>query len=193
MPRLSNEDFYTAAIAKYGVTPRGVHWLSKEHQSVRFETILEFLPSDLSSHTLVDVGCGFGDFYLFLKQKNSLPKSYIGVDVMREMCQITKEQTAQPTLHADITKTPPPPADYIVCSGALNILTPFETELFIQNCYSSAKKGFVFNALYGSKESPTYNYLSQKQIESLSKRLHPTQTESKVGYLPNDITLGFFR
>lgn len=109
------------------------------------------------------------------------------------MCVIAKERTSCEILHADITKARLPLADYYICSGALNILTPFETELFICNCYQSSSKGFVFNALYGDKESDIYNYLNMDTIQSLATRLHVKRLSFIEGYIENDITVGFFK
>ena len=75
VPRIDNEKFYTSAIEKFGTTARGVNWASKENQLLRFEAILKLLPKDLSSFTLVDAGCGFGDFCSILKRKNDFPKT----------------------------------------------------------------------------------------------------------------------
>ena len=72
MSRVDNEKFYTSAIKKHGTSPKGLNWHSKKTQYIRFKTILELLPSDMKNITLVDAGCGFGDFYLYLlKKKNS--------------------------------------------------------------------------------------------------------------------------
>ena len=83
--------------------------------------------------------------------------------------------------------------DYYLCSGALNILTPFETYQFIANCYKASKKGFVFNALFGEKKSATYNYMNKKQIQEIATNLHVKKIAYKEDYLDNDISVGFFK
>ena len=193
MPRIDNDEFYLAALKKHGICSGGLHWSSDAHQSIRFEKILTLLGEDLQNNTLVDAGCGFGDFYSFLRRNSLHVKQYIGIDSLTEMCKIAKEKTACEILHADITKAQLPLADYYICSGALNILTPFETELFIRNCFESSKKGFVFNALYGDKKSDTYNYINMQTIQSLAKRLHVKRVEFEEGYIEHDITVGFFK
>jgi hypothetical protein len=83
--------------------------------------------------------------------------------------------------------------DFYVCSGALNVLTPFETLLFVQNCFKSAKKGFVFNALLGEKQSQTYNYLTKEKILQMAKELKVQEVLFKEGYLEDDISVGFLK
>ena len=190
MPRINNQQFYISALTTYGQTPRGVNWLSHESQTVRFDAILELLPPNVDSLSIGDAGCGFGDFYTYLPIK---PKHYIGIDSLKEMQKIAQLQTNSQILLKDITKSSLPTLDYYICSGALNILTPFESHQFIANCYKASKKGFIFNVLYGDKESKTYNYLNKKKIETLAKELNVNKIVYKEAYIENDITVGFYR
>lgn len=190
MPRISNRQFYISALRTYGQTPRGLNWLSKENQALRFDAIVELLPQDISSLTLGDAGCGFGDFYNFLAQK---PKNYIGLEIVPELQKIAQTNTSSTIILSDITKDKLPVQDYYVCSGALNILTTFETYQFLSNCYKASKKGFIFNALYANKESKTYNYLNKEKIENIAKNLNVQNIVYKEDYLKNDITVGFYK
>lgn len=155
--------------------------------------ILDLLPDDLSTCSIVDAGCGFGDFYNYLVKKQNLPQKYIGLDYLDEMCSIAEEKTAQEILHVDACKDTIPKADYFICSGALNTLSMFDTYLFIQNCYSTCSYGFIFNILYGDKKSDTYNYMNLKQIQKIAQDLGVKEVILKENYLENDITIGFFK
>ena len=193
MPRIDNEKFYTSAIELYGTTAKGVNWHSKRTQELRFDIILELLPKNINDFTVVDAGCGFGDLYLYMLKKKKEAKEYIGIDTVIDMYSIASEQTGKEIIIADITKDRLPSADYYVCSGAMNVLNEFETHLFIQNCFSTCREGFVFNILYGEKESETYNYLSKDEINDIAKSLHVEHVEFRKDYLSNDITVGFFK
>ncbi|MEA2073238.1 MAG: class I SAM-dependent methyltransferase, partial [Campylobacterota bacterium] len=193
VPKIDSEKFYTSAIEMFGTTARGVNWASKKNQELRFDAILKLLPDDLSSFSIADAGCGFGDFYLYLEKKKRLPKRYIGIDSVLEMYSIASQNTAQEILNTDICRDPLPNADYYICSGALNVLTPFETQLFVQNCYNSSRKAFIFNALYGDTVSETYNYLTQKSIDEMVFNLKVASITTEDKYMPDDITVGFFR
>jgi len=193
MPRIDSEKFYKAALKKHGVSSCGLHWSSDAHQSIRFDKILEMLETDLAQCVIADAGCGFGDFYRFLQTNDVHVNKYIGIDSLQEMCDIAQQRTSCEILHADITKAKLPLAHYYICSGALNILTPFETQLFIRNCFESSQKAFIFNALYGDKESDIYNYINMQTIQSLAKSLHVKHIRFIEGYLEHDITVGFFK
>ena len=193
MPRIDSEKFYTSAIDMHGTSPKGVNWASRENQIVRFDTILELLPQNISSFSIADAGCGFGDLYTYMNKKKKTPKKYIGIDSLLDMYSIASENTGCEIVNADICKDRLPNADYYLCSGALNVLTKFETHQFIQNCYESSKYGFIFNALHGDKESETYNYLTIREIEQIAKDLNVKEVIYKDEYLKDDITIGYFR
>jgi SAM-dependent methyltransferase len=193
MPRIASDDFYNNAIKKHGLTPEGLCWLSYAHQKIRFDIICELLPQRLSDYSLADAGCGFGDFYSYLQSSDNLPKKYIGIDSLETMCAIAKQKTEQEILHADITNTMPPVSDYVICSGAMNVLTPFETNLFIRNCFMASKKAFIFNILCGEDKSQTYNYFEKEKIKAVAKTLQVNELHLREGYLDGDITVGFFK
>lgn len=193
MPRIDNEKFYTSAIQLHGVSAKGVNWNSSDSQNLRFKTILELLPPNLHEFTLADAGCGFGDFYLYAKEEDRLPKSYIAIDSISEMVKITKERTNTEAILADVCKDSLPSASYYICSGAMNTLDLFETYLFMQNCYASSEAGFIFNILYGTKKSQTYNYLTLKNIRTIASELGVKELRYRDNYMKNDITVGFFK
>ena len=191
MPRIDSEKFYTSAIDKHGTTAKGVNWTSKKTQEIRFDVILEMLPKKIDS--MVDAGCGFGDFYFYLDNKKRSVKKYIGIDSLTDMYSIASDKTGQKIICADICTDEIPVADYYVCSGAMNVLSVFETHLFIMNCYTASKIGFIFNILHGETESETYNYLSTSKIKDIAQRLGVKKVELKDGYMQSDITVGFFK
>lgn len=192
MPRIDNKKFYLAALKTHGISAKGLHWYSKEVQLQRFEVLLSLLPS-LEEKTIVDAGCGFGDLYLYLQEQHKIPKNYIGIDTLKEMCEQAFINTQMDILHKDILTDALPQADYYICSGALNILHPYETFLFIRNCFLASNQSFAFNVLYGDKVSETYNYMNKKQIENYAKELDVTEIVYKEGYLENDISVAFFK
>ena len=193
MPRIDSEKFYTSAINMYGTTAKGVNWSSKENQQIRFKVLLEMLPKDINSFSIVDAGCGFGDLYSYMAKKKKIPKKYIGIDSLSDMYEIASNKTGCEIIIADICKDKLPTADYYLCSGAMNVLNVFETHLFIRNCFTSSNKGFIFNILYGTKESETYNYFTKSQIKEIARELGVSNIQTKENYLDGDITVAFLK
>lgn len=61
---------------------RTLGWGSQEQQHFRFEQVISRL--NYAEKSVLDIGCGFGDLYNFMKEKNHSPKEYIGWDITPE-------------------------------------------------------------------------------------------------------------
>lgn len=188
MPRINNQHFYEKAIKRYGCTARGLNWNSKSSQYARFEIIYDLLADNLSTCKIVDAGSGFGDLYLFLKQKGALPRAYLGYDMLDEALFVAHQRTKQRFVKCDILCDALEEADYYIASGSMNILNRFETYLFIERCFEASSKGFVFNLLKGEDTSKHFNYW---QVEELLEHLKPYGCEIvvKEGYMDGDFTV----
>ncbi len=187
MPRIDNEKFYKNALKKYGLTAKGLNWKNRAYQIKRFEIIYQLIKSDLiSDDKIIDAGCGFGDFYLFIQ--NKIGVEYIGYDIIDENIKTAKKRTKQKIFHRDILHDELDQAHFYIASGSMNILNRFETYLFIERCFENSTKGFVFNLPYGKDESKYFNYFLPQEIKHYLKKFD-CEVISKTGYLPNDFTI----
>ncbi|MBB1089698.1 class I SAM-dependent methyltransferase [Rhodopseudomonas palustris] len=189
MPRINTEAFYQRAIEKYGITAEGVHWNSTQSQEHRFSILRALLPPDLTDVTLVDVGCGFGDLYLFLARQQALPKQYVGIDVIPTMVEQARIRTGCEILQCDVLADNLPIADYYLCSGAMNTLTRQETFCFIERCFHACQRGFVFNLLDGIDCSDVFNYSNPNTIVTFAQEQLGSQAVIKQGYLRDDFSV----
>ena len=122
-------------------------------------------------------------------QKNDIViKSYVGLDVSEKMIEIAKERTGQRIIACDVIYDALPSADIYFCSGAMNILTRFETFMFIRRCYEACKVGFVFNILEGDDDSLVYNHFYARELDELFESLG-AHVRYKRGYLDHDISI----
>lgn len=189
---LDNHSFYLGAYTKHGVSPKGVNWHSYETQALRFDVIVKLLNDELHNSSIADAGCGFGDLYLFLKQQRCAPKYYIGIDVMVEFIQIAKQRFKEELdctfTCKNILKEAMPFADWYVASGSMNILSDFNTWLFIEKMLTYAKRGIVFNILQGRRNGSDFNYKTKEEMIDFleSKGL---AYEIIEGYLEKDMTI----
>ena len=181
-----NNKFYSDAIEKFGVTPQGVHWKNHYSQLRRFEVITSFI-ENIQESSIVDAGCGFGDYYLYLHQSNKIPKKYIGLDCEKKMINLAKIHCEAPFFfQVNILEDTLFEADYYIASGTLNILDIDEVELFIKRGYGYSKKGFIFNCLKGL----TFNKISKVEIISICRNYcESSKIRILEGYLDNDFTL----
>ena len=184
---MTNNKFYQNSISKYGISAKGVHWDSKTTQYKRFDAITSFIANN--DNTLIDAGCGFAEYYKYLKINNYKHIKYIGYDCYENFITISKQRFSNINIqHKDILKDDLLSADYYVCSGALNILKKEEVKLFIKNCFSKSKKAFIFNYL---KEQNISNY-SINEIVNICKVFSPN-ISIKDDYLDNDFTIYLFK
>jgi len=187
MARVDQKAFYQNNYESHGISAEGVAWDSVQTQKKRFSAIVSCL-GDLKNDSLVDAGCGFGDFYLYLKEKGNLPKNYVGLDLCAPMVEEAKARTGCKILQKDILRQSIPAADWYVASGSMNLLTKMETHIFIQRCFEKSRKGFVFNVLEGREQEGSYSYWNAHDILTLC-RTFTNKVKIKEGYMEGDMTL----
>ncbi len=189
---LDNTKFYKSSYGKYGVSARGVNWNSEFSQVVRFEVISDLLGDELKSSKIVDAGCGFGELYAYWQKCESLPLEYVGLDCLQNSVDIsTKRFGDSPNCSftcRDVLRDDLPVADWYVSSGALNILSSFETWLFLEKMLKFSKKGIVFNVLQGYIRSENFNYQTKEDMKEFAKDKN-LEIVIVDGYLKNDMTI----
>jgi len=141
---------------------------------------------------MVDAGCGFGDLYGYLQKQGRQPLRYTGLDCMNIMVEEARKRTLCDIFHCNILRDPLIEADFYCCSGAMNILDPFETQLFIRRCYDAARCGFIFNILWGERDDLLYNYMQIDAIQSIAEALNAT-CKIITGYLERDMSVALYK
>ncbi len=186
---INNEKFYIKAYEKYGLSAQGVNWNSKKSQDIRFEVITEILGKDIAKSKIVDAGCGFGELYAYWADRGICPKRYVGLDCVENSIDIAKKRFADLSfICRDVLKDELPLADWYVASGSLNILSSFDTWLFLEKILENSKKGIVFNILQGYVKSKNFNYQSKDDIKDFAKQ-KGLEYFIVDGYLKNDMTV----
>jgi ubiquinone/menaquinone biosynthesis C-methylase UbiE len=181
----NNNRFYAESIKEHGISAQGVRWNNKYSQYKRFEVITKRIKKDISTSTIMDVGCGFGEYLEYLKINNKTPMKYIGIDCEQDMINICTKRFPNQEFHIiDVLKDELPYSDYIVCSGALSILNYNDVEQFISKCFQYANKGFIFNSL----KDLTFNNIKQYEIVDICKK-YSQKISVHEGYLDNDFTI----
>lgn len=181
---MHNKRFYKVAFERFGVSAQGVNWISQETQYKRFEIINSQI-DNISSSSIIDAGCGFGEFYNFLEKNKILPKQYIGLDCEEHMIKEAQNRFEDVEFQkSNILYDGLNEADYYICSGAMNIMTYTQVEIFIQRCYEYSLRSFIFNYL----KYLTFTDVSQDDILDICNRICPN-VKVIEGYLENDFTV----
>ncbi|MDC0933353.1 class I SAM-dependent methyltransferase [Arcobacteraceae bacterium] len=181
----NNKEFYSQSIKEHGISAEGVRWNNKYSQYKRFEAITKRIKKEIHTSTILDVGCGFGEYIEYLKINNKTPYKYIGIDCEQDMINICKKRFPNEEFHLiDVLKDDIPYSDYTVCSGALSILKYNQVEQFIATSFKHSKKGFIFNSL----KDLTFNNIKQYEIVDICKK-YAQKISVYEGYLDNDFTI----
>ncbi len=179
-----NNQFYKKSYNKYGVSAQGVHWNSKESQYIRFQIITNYI-KDIEDSTIVDIGCGFGDYLIFLEKQNIKIKDYLGIDCEEFMISIASQKHKDNSfLVCDILVDEIPKADYLICSGSLNLLNKRNFFLAIKKGFEASTRGFIFNFL----THDSFQKISSLEVESYCKTL-TNKIFIENSYLGNDSTI----
>ncbi len=185
MAQKQNRLFYKESICRFGISAQGVHWNSQSSQYKRFEILSEFIKDDIPNASIVDVGCGMGEYYNYLMDENLEPKKYIGIDCEEDMINISKKRYPKTNfLIQNVLEDELLCADYYVCSGAMNILDYNEFFMFILNCYEKCEKGFIFNFL----KNDSYNNVKKEEVINFCKKF-AKNIQTKDDYLDNDFSI----
>jgi SAM-dependent methyltransferase len=144
--------FYNKHLKEFGDSPLSLRW-TPEGQRLRYETFLS-VAGNLSGKSILDFGCGKGDFYGFLKKKG-LSLKYTGVDINKNFINMAREKHPEARfLTIDIEESHfKEEFDMTFAIGVFNLKVPGIKESF-KNCLKS-----LFSL---SKEALHFDLLSTK-------------------------------
>lgn len=112
--------YYSAKLQQHGPTPRGVDWNGPESHQLRHRQFLRLL-ADVPDASIIDLGCGFGDFLSFLRSAG-FRGHFTGYDVAAKMIEKARE------LHGEndgqswhVGAAPERISDFAIASGIFNV------------------------------------------------------------------------
>lgn len=114
-----NVQIYTSLAERFGHDVRALDWGSRESQSARFAVLAGV--GDLRGRSVLDVGCGLGDFAGWL-ERNGVDMDYTGIDITPRMVDLARaSRPSQRFEVGDLLSLPLPPEgrqwDFVVASG----------------------------------------------------------------------------
>jgi len=163
---------YKELYKKYGHNIKALNWGSKKSQERRFEILTKNI--NLNNQSILDVGCGFGDFYAFLVKKFH-GFIYTGIDVTEEMVNTCKKKYP----HLDIRRvdvkemSTKKKFDYVFASGILYTMTKKQARQAIKKMFALTKKSLAFNALsiFADYKEKNETYLDPIEIFKFCQKL----------------------
>ena len=114
--------WYADKVRRFGYDHRGLGFGNRSSQEKRFDALMEL--GDLDGARILDVGCGFGDFLVYLHQQGVKPV-YTGLDIcepMIERCLERFEPSVGRFVVGDVLEHQPDEHyDYVVASGLFGL------------------------------------------------------------------------
>lgn len=172
---------YMKRFKKYGVDIKTLASGNIERQKIRFKIFSEI--GDLNGKTLLDLGCGFGDFYQHLKERNISVK-YTGIDICPAFIDVCRERFPEADFMVrDIQKEGfNKKYDYIVSSQVFNGKFEVQDNMdviknVLEKCYKNCNVATAFDMMtdyVDFKEDKLYYYSPEKifsYCKSLTKRV----------------------
>ena len=115
--------YYEDLLERHGDTFLSLDWNSQDSQKLRFKIFADLVKMfDNNKISVLDVGCGFGDFYAYFERQN-YKFSYMGYDVSPKILSIAKKKYPKASfeLYNIMEDKNFKKYDFVFCSGALNI------------------------------------------------------------------------
>lgn len=123
-------DYFEGLLDQHGENHLALDWNSPNSQKLRYQVIKELLVYGHKSANIsvLDVGCGFGDLYGFLKAEGLLKRQrikYRGVDIAPKIINVAKKKYADANFLVQdvLADRSIKKVDYVFCSGIFNIRT----------------------------------------------------------------------
>jgi len=186
--------YYEPRISPYRAGYAILDWASPESQRARFKVLAENVP--LAGKSLLDVGCGLGDLWGFLKDQK-IAVEYTGVDLVAKMVEAARKRHPDGLfLCTDVFQEEafqPGQFDVVFCSGAFNLNLGNNREFLptaVSRMLELSADQVVFNLLHHRARcgDRRYFYFDPEDVRSL---LSSIDCEMRLidDYLPNDFTV----
>jgi SAM-dependent methyltransferase len=184
---------YNERLSKHGYSAETLGWGKKDRRKLRFHILAS--QWNLNGCSVLDFGCGFGDFYAWAKEEG-IHLDYIGVDLNPNLIAEAKKVYPEANLiSGDIFKDALPLTqyDYIISSGTHNTKIA-DNKVFIENTFELfnkySTKGFALNFLSDKAEIkyPDVNYSSPEYILGLCYK-YSNRVVLRNDYMPFEFTV----
>lgn len=187
--------FYNFHLEKFGDRPEALRW-TPQGQLRRYRTLADIAPpGELNNSTVLDYGCGTGDFYRFLKRRDINVK-YTGVDINENFIDLAQKkypECAFRVINADKDELEGF-YDYIFICGVFNLRVPgVQDDLrdALIALFRHCNKGLALNALSSHtpiKDAELSFTSPEDMVKFAIENLSPS-VALRHDRIPNDFTL----
>lgn len=98
-PKLTIQ-YYRRLLREHGPGPRALGY-NRDNQAIRFGQVHKFF--DLQESEVLDVGCGYGSFYGYLRDSDVKVRSYLGIDLVKDFIDEADKTYGSPSARFELT------------------------------------------------------------------------------------------
>ena len=188
------KDFFNKLAEKHGYSSKSLAYGSDKSQEIKFDIVTEVGIEDGCS--ILDVGCGFGDYFNYLKQKGIKNVKYCGIDISNKIVDFAKEKNSSVNVIQGnvLDLSDDEKYDYVISLGFNCVKTGSNWETLTQvldKMWKLSKKGIAYNAVSTfSEDSPRKIYFVSpaKVIDYIMNNL-TYKVVFRHDYMPHDFTI----
>jgi SAM-dependent methyltransferase len=190
--------WYAEKVREHGFGHRGLGFRNRSSQEKRFEALMQL--GDFDGARLLDVGCGFGDFLVYLHQQGIKPV-YTGLDICEPMIdrcrQLFGPSTGRFVVGDVLDYEPKEKYDYVVASGLFGLDSQGARERIrptMERLFHWARIGVAMNFLSTRSPEPVDQRIYIDPAKALEAGFALTESlRIDHTYLPNDFTLYLYK
>ncbi len=189
--------FYLVRSWKYDLPENKAGWRSRRNQELRFQALAAI--GDLQDQSLLDLGCGLGCLYGYLKGQGWRGQ-YTGIDILDFMVRGARARFPEARFEErDILRNPPDEKwDYVFVNGVFNHKVKDNwawIESMVGRAFASARRGMAFTML---KKEPGWMdqdlfYADPLELEQKVRFWSGGKYKIVAGYLPEDMAAYLYR
>tara|TARA_B100000378_G_scaffold127780_1_gene103168 strand:- start:1692 stop:2291 length:600 start_codon:yes stop_codon:yes gene_type:complete len=188
------KDFFNKLVEKYGYSPKSLDYSGEKSQKIKFNIVTEVGIEDNCS--VLDVGCGFGDYFNYLKQRGIKNVKYCGIDISNKIVDLAKEKNSLVNVIQGnvLDLSDDEKYDYVISLGFNAVKTGSNWETLTQvldKMWKLSKKGIAYNAVSTFSEAKPrkiYFVSPAKVIDYIMNNL-TYKVVFRHDYMPHDFTI----
>jgi SAM-dependent methyltransferase len=148
---------YEKCLQDHGTGARAVNWNSQADANTRYHVMHDLFAHETGPISVLDFGCGLGDFKRYLDNRRSLAVTYEGLDVSPAFAVAAREAHPGTTIHCmDLLDEAAclPDFDYAIMNGVFTRRAPLShddmlayLERLAGKLYTHCRKGIAFNVM----------------------------------------------
>ena len=169
---------YNDRFRQFGVSIKTLNSGTEERRQQRFDILREI--GMASGDSVLDLGCGFGDFLLYCKNKN-LKIEYMGIDINPLLISEARKRFPAGRFEVkDIQVDSIPRVDYVISTSSFNVALKKEdnykfAEDILRKGYALARKGVAIDFMSDYAEfrgnDKEIFYYSPEKVFSIAKKI----------------------